>query len=72
MEITNYKTIQNIDFYIEKNPISKTYQRVLFKDKNNNWNYTYKNNFDNFDFLNTKDINSIRFFTIDNNFINNK
>ena len=35
MEITNYKTIQNIDFYIEKNPISKTYQRVLFKDKNN-------------------------------------
>ena len=64
MEITEYKTKQDINFYIEKNPISKEYQRILFKDKNNNWNYVYKNSFDNFDSLNTKDIKHLRFFTL--------
>tara|TARA_R110000824_G_scaffold147021_1_gene316328 strand:+ start:143 stop:334 length:192 start_codon:yes stop_codon:yes gene_type:complete len=61
MNIEKYKTIQGINFYIETNPISKTYQRILFKD--NDWNYTYKNNFDN------KDINSIRFFTLNSNIV---
>jgi hypothetical protein len=64
MQITEYKTKQDINFYIEKNPISKEYQRILFKDKNNNWNYVYKNSFDNFDSLNTKDIKHLRFFTL--------
>ena len=62
MQITEYTTKQDINFYIEKNPISKEYQRILFKDKNNNWNYVYKNSFDNFDSLNTKDIKHLRFF----------
>ena len=66
MQITEYKTKQDINFYIEKNPISKEYQRILFKDKNNNWNYVYKNSFDNFDSLNTKDIKHLRFFTLNN------
>ena len=64
MQITEYTTKQDINFYIEKNPISKEYQRILFKDKNNNWNYVYKNSFDNFDSLNTKDIKHLRFFTL--------
>jgi hypothetical protein len=66
MQITEYTTKQDINFYIEKNPISKEYQRILFKDKNNNWNYVYKNSFDNFDSLNTKDIKHLRFFALNN------
>ena len=64
MQITEYKTKQDINFYIEKNPISKEYQRILFKDKSSTWNYVYKNSFDNFDSLNTKDIKHLRFFTL--------
>jgi|TARA_A100001391_G_scaffold177661_1_gene141775 hypothetical protein len=67
MIIKKYKTIQNINFYIEQEPIYKKYQRILYKDKSNNWNYTYKNNFDNFDYLNSKDINNIRFYSLVNN-----
>ena len=58
MQITEYKTKQDINFYIEKNPISKEYQRILFKDKNNNWNYVYKNAFDSLD------IKHLRFYTL--------
>ena len=67
MIIKKYKTIQNINFYIEQESIYKKYQRILYKDKSNNWNYTYKNNFDNFDYLNSKDINDIRFYSLMNN-----
>jgi hypothetical protein len=67
MIIKKYKTIQNINFYIEQESIDKKYQRILYKDKSNNWNYTYKNNFDNFDYLNSKDINNIRFYSLVNN-----
>ena len=64
MKVKKYITKQDINFYIEINPISKQYQRIVYKDKNNNWYYSYKNNFDNYDYLNTKDINRIRFYNL--------
>ena len=64
MQVKKYITKQDINFYIEIKPISKQYQRIVYKDKNNNWNYSYKNNFDNYDYLNTKDIKRIRFYNL--------
>ena len=37
MQVKKYITKQDINFYIEIKPISKKYQRIVYKDKNNNW-----------------------------------